>query len=244
MKLLRLCIDNYGITNFHFEDDNLSFDKRRFETILDSIIKENMNIQWDTPNGLRADSLNYKLIEKMRQSGCMRIVLAIESGNQRVLDEVIKKKTKLKCMIDIVKYCKELKISAAAFYVIGFPGETINEMKDTTNLALKLYKDFDLFPILNVATPLYGTELYEICIRNKLLKGNPTFEELSVATQITGNPMISTPDFSLEDIRHVISEFNKSFLTERMRYSLKHPRHLFEELKHPIHIADQIKNAL
>ena len=35
MKLLRLCIDKYGITQFHFEDDNVSFDKKRFETLLD-----------------------------------------------------------------------------------------------------------------------------------------------------------------------------------------------------------------
>ncbi len=244
MNLIRFCKNKYGITNFHFEDDNLSFDKQRFETILDFIIKENLKIQWDTPNGLRADSLNYKILEKMKQSGCKRIVLAIESGNQRVLDDVIKKKTKLKCMIDIVKYCKELKISASAFYVIGFPGETIKEMKDTTNLALKLYRDYDLFPILNIATPLYGTELYEICVRNNLIKGNPTFEELSVATQITGNPLISTSDFSQEDMSQVISEYNKSLLAERVRYSLKHPNHLFEELKHPIHIVGQLKNGL
>ena len=144
MKLLRLCINKYGITQFHFEDDNVSFDKQRFETILDCIIKENLQIQWDTPNGVRIDSLNYSILQKMKQSGCVQITLAIESGNQRVLDEVIKKKTKLPYILEIVKHCKELKIPANAFYVIGFPGETISEMKDTTNLALKLYRDYDL----------------------------------------------------------------------------------------------------
>ena len=248
MKLLRLCIERYGITNFHFEDDNLSLDKRRFETILDSIIEGNLGIQWDTPNGLRVDSLSYKTLAKMKKSGCKQIVLAVESGNQRVLDEVIKKKSKLDYIMNVVKYCKELKISAQAFYVIGFPGETINEMKDTTNLALKLYRDYDLFPWLMLATPLYGTELYEICMRDKLLKGNPTFEELSIATQITGNPMISTPDFSQEDVRQVVGEYNKSLLKETSRiallHSLKHPRHLLKELKHPTHVIGQLKSAL
>lgn len=230
MKLLRLCINKYGITQFHFEDDNLSFDKQRFETILDCIIKENLQIRWDTPNGVRTDSLNYNILQKMKQSGCVQITLAIESGNQRVLDKVIKKKTKLGYIMDIVKYCKELKISANAFYVIGFPGETINEMKDTTNLALKLYRDYDLVPHLMVATPLYGTELYEICIRDNLLKGNPTFEELSIATQITGNPTISTSEFSQKDIRQVIDEFTNDFARERVQNLLKHPR---DFLKHP-----------
>ena len=230
MKLLRLCIDKYGITNFHFEDDNVSFDKKRFETILDSIIKENLHIQWDTPNGVRIDSLNYDILKKMKESGCVQVTLAIESGNQRVLNDVIKKKTRLDYILEIVKYCKELKISANAFYVIGFPGETLGEMKDTTDLALKLYKDYDLLPHLMVATPLYGTELYEICVRDKLLKGNPTFEELSIATQITGNPMISTSDFSIEDIRRVIDEFTNDLAKEQARKLLKQPKTL---LKHP-----------
>ena len=126
-------------------------------------------------------------------------------------------------MIEIVKYCKELKISAYAFYVIGFPGETINEMKDTTNLAIKLYREYDLFPYLMVATPLYGTELYEICMRDKLIKGDPTFEELAVATQITGNPMISTPDFSQKDVKQIINEYTRKLVTARLRYLLNHP---------------------
>ncbi len=230
MKLLRLLITKYGITNFHFEDDNVSFDKKRFELILDSIIKENLQIKWDTPNGVRIDSLNYNILQKMKQSGCIQITLAIESGSQRVLDQVIKKKTKLNYILEIVKYCKELKISANAFYVIGFPGETIPEMKDTTNLALRLYRDYELHPHLMVATPLYGTELYEICLREKLLKGNPTFEELSIATQTTGNPMISTADFSIEDIRRIIEEFTSNLAKEQGRKLLKHPKDL---LKHP-----------
>jgi anaerobic magnesium-protoporphyrin IX monomethyl ester cyclase len=230
MKLLRLCKDKYGITQFHFEDDNVSFDKKRFETILDYIIGENLQIQWDTPNGVRIDSLNYGILQKMKQSGCVQITLAIESGNQRVLDEVIKKKTKLPCILEIVKHCKELKIPANAFYVIGFPGETISEMKDTTSLALKLYRDYDLHPHLMVATPLYGTELYEICIRDNLLKGNPTFEELSIATQTTGNPMIATAEWSQKDIRKVIDDFTKDLAKEQGRKLLKHPK---DFLKHP-----------
>ena len=230
IKLLHLCIDKYGITNFHFEDDNLSFDRRRFETILNSIIEENIQIKWDTPNGLRVDTLNYNILKKMKQSGCVRVNLAIESGNQRVLDEVIHKKSNLKNVIEIVKYCKELKIPANAFYVIGFPGETIKEMKDTINLAIKLYRDYDLFPLMLVATPLYGTELYEICMRDKLIKGEPTPEELAIATQTMGNPMISTPDFSQKDVKRVINEYTRKLLKQQLLYLVNHPRKLIHVL--------------
>lgn len=223
IRLIRLCLDKYGISNFHFEDDNLSFDKRRCEAILDCIIKDNLNIRWDTPNGVRSDSLDFNLLKQIKQSGCKQIILAIESGNQRVLDEVIRKHSKLDKMIEIVEYCKELNIWAKSFYVIGFPGETIEEMKETTNLALRLFREYNLFPIMLVATPLYGTELYEICSREKFIDGDPTFDELSLATQRIGEPMISTADFSKEDVKEVINEYTSELKKERVRFSLKHP---------------------
>jgi anaerobic magnesium-protoporphyrin IX monomethyl ester cyclase len=226
IKLLRLCIDKYGITNFHFEDDNLTLDRRRFETILDCIVEKNLQIQWDTPNGIRASTLDYNILKKMKQSGCVHVTLAIESGNQRVLDEVIHKKSNLEYIIEIVKYCKELKIRANALYVIGFPGETINEMKNTINLAIKLYREYEIFPDLMVATPLYGTELYEICMRDKFIQGEPTFEELAVAQQTWGDPMISTPNFSKKDVKRVINEYKRKLLMQRLRYMLNHPRKL------------------
>jgi len=227
IKLLKLCIDKYGITNFHFEDDNLTCDKRRFEAILDRIIEENLQIRWDTPNGVRADTLNYDILKKMKQSGCSNITFAIESGNQRILDRIIKKKTKLEYVVEIVKYCKELKIPANSFYVIGFPGETINDMKDTINLAISLYREYALFPLMMVAAPLYGTELYEICMRDKLIKGNPTADELLTAIQANGNPMISTSEFSQRDIKRLINEFKRRLLAQQLRARLNQPKKLF-----------------
>jgi anaerobic magnesium-protoporphyrin IX monomethyl ester cyclase len=230
IKLLRLCIEKYGISNFHFEDDNLACDKQRFERILDLIIQENLQIKWDAPNGVRIDSLNYNILKKMKQSGCSHLALAIESGSQRVLDEVIHKGLNLEYVIEIVKYCKELKISAHAFYVIGFPGETINEINDTISLAITLYRKYDLSPYLMVATPLYGTELYEICTRDNLVERELTCEELSVATQSWGEPIISTPDFSKEDIKRILNEYKKRLRAEYERHLMRHPQKLIAQV--------------
>jgi anaerobic magnesium-protoporphyrin IX monomethyl ester cyclase len=226
IKLLRFCIEHYGITNFHFEDDNLTCDKQRFERILDLIVEENLNIKWDTPNGVRVDALNFNILRKMKQSGCVKLALAIESGSQRVLDEVIHKRLNLEYAIEISKYCKELNIEANAFYVIGFPGETIKEIKKTTNLAIELFKKYNLFPVLMVATPLYGTELYEICLRDKLIEGEPTSDKLSVAIQSKGEPMISTNDFSKDDIKQVIREYKNNLRPIYILHFLKHPQEL------------------
>ena len=91
-----------GIKKFHFEDDNISLNKQRFENILDRIIEEKLDIQWDTPNGIRADTLDFNILKKIKKSGCRFLRIAIESGNQRVLDQIIHKNSSLKYVGSII----------------------------------------------------------------------------------------------------------------------------------------------
>ena len=230
LKLIHLCIEKYGISNFHFEDDNLTCNEQRFERILDLIIEQNLQIKWDTPNGIRVDALNCNILRKMKKSGCLQFTLAIESGNQRVLNQVIHKGLNLEKVMEIARCCRDLKMKANAFYVIGFPGETIVEIKDTIKFAIKLFKKYDISPILMVATPLYGTDLYDICVKEKYIQGNPTPEELSVGVQSNGEPMISTPEFSKEDIRRLISEYRQKTRPIYIKHLLKHPREILDKL--------------
>ena len=207
LRHLRFCIEKMGIRKFHFEDDNISQDKKRFEEILDKIIESKLDIKWDTPNGIRADTLDFNILKKIKQSGCISLQLAIESGNQRILNEVIKKRSSLDYIVKIIEYCKELEIKLAAFFVIGFPGETISDIKETIALALRLYKTYTVLPILLFATPLYGTDLYKICMEEGLIDRNLTDEDLATASQFFGNPLISTKNFSKEDLKKIANEF-------------------------------------
>lgn len=231
IRHLRFCIENLGITRFHFEDDNLSLNESRFEELLDKIIENKFGITWDTPNGIRADTLNYNILEKIKKSGCAGLQIAIESGNQRVLNEVIKKNSSLDYVIKIAEYCKKLKIRLGAFYVIGFPGETIKEIKETIALALRLYKTCDAYPIMLFATPLYGTELYKNSVKEGLIGEIFTDEEIATATQYYGNPLIATKDFSKEDLKRLVNNFelemNKLLGEDSLRKVLTDKNSLF-----------------
>jgi len=224
LRHIELCVERYGIRNFHFEDDNISLERKRFEAILDGIIERGLDIRWDTPNGIRADSLSRELLDKIKTSGCAQLTIAIESGNQEVLDRVIRKNTSLTTMKEIARHCHELNIRANAFYVIGFPGETISNMRETISLALTLLRECSLLPNLFVATPLYGTELYEICVRDGLIEAEKLSpEKLATATQVFGNPIIETADFTKGDIIRLLGEYTSRLARELVRFSLKHP---------------------
>ncbi|MEK9165827.1 MAG: cobalamin-dependent protein, partial [Patescibacteria group bacterium] len=228
LRHIKFLMENYGISNFHFEDDNISLDKHRFEQILDGIITGSLNIKWDTPNGVRADTLDGNLLKKIKRSGCEEITLGIESGNQYVVNSIIKKNISLDYMLFIIKQCKALKLKVNAFYVIGFPQETIENMKETISLALDMYKRYDVLPVMHIATPLYGTELYNICIENKLIKENLTAKDFSMATQILGEPLISSTTFKREDIKklarnYLLRLYLFRFQKEFLAYMFKHP---------------------
>jgi len=88
-----------------------------------------------------------KLLEKMRRSGCYRLFLAIESGNREVLKNIINKQVPLDKAKELVPVIKKLGIEVCGFFVVGFPGETLGQVKDTLALARSLKLD-----IVNVST--------------------------------------------------------------------------------------------
>ena len=84
-------VRTYHIKQIDFYDDNMTLNKKRMETICDLIVKRGLDIEWYTPNGVRADTLDENLLTKMRKSGCKKIRIAPESGVQRVVNQIIKK---------------------------------------------------------------------------------------------------------------------------------------------------------
>ncbi len=204
---LELLINKYNIRSFHFEDDNFSLNQNRFEKILDLIIQKNLKIKWDTPNGLRADTMTFPLLKKMKKAGCQTLTIAIESGDQKVLDTIIKKNLNLKNVNLVSKWCRQLKLKLAAFYIIGFPGEKIKNMKTTLDLAINLYRQYQVFPILFIATPLLGTKLHCTCLKNNYLTAKLSQKHLSQATSISGIHLIKTKDFDKNTLNNLIADF-------------------------------------
>ncbi len=104
-------------------------DIKRFEAICDGIIERKIKIGWETPNGVRADCLNLELLKKMKTSGANSIFVGVESGDQQILDNVICKSLDLNRVVEFAKDAKKIGLKTGAFYIIGFPGETKENMQ-------------------------------------------------------------------------------------------------------------------
>ena len=215
---IKYLMDNFGIKKIHILDDNFSADNERCKKILDGITP--FKLKWDDPSGMRADMLNYDLLKKMKESGNTDIQIAIESGNQKVLNNIIKKDTSLKKIEEVVKDCKKLNIKLSAFYIIGFPGETIKTMKQTIDYAIRLLKDYNVSPCLYVANPIFGTDLYKTCEDNGYIKKGLTEKDLASGMSINGTHLISTKEFNSGDIDKLVQYYQYQF---NRQYHFQHP---------------------
>ena len=215
-------INDYDIKHIEFEDDNLTLYRKRTEQICDEIIQRGLKFKWRTPNGVRADTLDEKLLRKMKKAGCYELWFAPESGVQRVIDEVIHKHISLDKIMENVKICLNLGIKVNCFLVIGLPGETKDEIRKTLYFARKLKKMGASFYI-NIATPLYGTEFYNIAKEKGYLR------DITDENLIYNNGLyIDTPDFTAEEVFDFFKEGRRlkqglDFNMSNIEYGIKHP---------------------
>ena len=96
-------------------------DRRRTRTIVEMIKDRKYDLIWKNTN-LSSWRLDFELIKLMKESGCYQITLSPESGNTRVLTEIIHKPAQQDTVRQVVKWCKELGVEVLCDFVIGFPG--------------------------------------------------------------------------------------------------------------------------
>lgn len=191
-------IKTYGVREIHFEDDNLTADKKRALEIFDGIIERKFDIIWVVPSGMAVAALDEELLRKMKESHCYSVTLAIESGNQWVVSKLMRKPVNLKNVPDLVKTIKKVGLEAKAFFIIGYPDETKETIWQTVNFARELELDWAVF---SIASPIPNTEMFKTCIE----KGYFKEEEFDVVRSFHTS-IINTPEFTTQELAEIREE--------------------------------------
>jgi anaerobic magnesium-protoporphyrin IX monomethyl ester cyclase len=242
---IQYVVDNYDVKNIFFEDDNLTLDLKRFEAICDGLIARKIRIGWETPNGVRADCLTMPLLKKMKKSGVKSVFVGVESGDQQILDKVVCKSLDLGKVVEFAKNSQELGLKTGAFYIIGFPGETKENMQCTVDFALDLKRKYDVGMHLFAATPSYGTKLFDECKAKGYLPADLTWNSFAQARQARGVPLITTNEFTPEEVKDIaakaLAEYKKLSLMGHVKHPGKALRTAFDQ---PQLIVKYIKNLV
>ena len=219
MKEIDMLVRDYGIKELLIEDDNLTLNAKRAEQLFDRMIEKKYDLVWNTPNGVAAFTLTERILDRMKESGCVGLNLALESGNQYVIDNIIKKPLKLEKVVPLIKYARRIGLQVNTFFVVGLPGETIEQIRDTFSFARKM-KFYH--PHISVLTPYPGTEVLEICKEKGYLVEDFNFDDLMITRY-----NIETQDWTIRELDNVIKSETRIL---RMHYYLGHPFGFIKDL--------------
>lgn len=186
----------YGVETLIFQDDHFMGDKKRALEIIRYV--GNLGLKAIFQNSLALYALNREMLEAIREAGVDQLVLSIESGSDRVLKRVMRKPLKLSIVEKVVKDCRELGIYTYANILIGLPGETKDDIEDARKFLRTTYANW--FGIY-CATPLVGSEMFDVCKENNYLDNNYLSSDYKTAS-------IETEDWTAEYIQEMTYMFN------------------------------------
>lgn len=188
---MEFLIEKYGIKAIDFLDDNFLGHKGRSREIFREMITRKVPVVWNAAN-VSSWFLNDEILQLMRDSGCQYVSIAVESGVERVLKNIIKKPVKLPHVKSMVEKIRSLGMDSTTLWVIGSPGETWDEIRETIRVAEWMDADYTK---INVATPYPGTELFDMAVHGGYLSPEFDFDDLS-----WGQATISTEEFSSTEL--------------------------------------------
>jgi len=153
-----------GINEFLIYDDTFTVDKKRVKTICNLIIDKKLDVGFDIR--ARVDTVNEEIIALLKKAGCRGIHYGVEAGTEKIL-KVLNKGIKLEKVKEVFKLTKKYKIKTLAYFMIGSPEETKQDIMQTFKFAKKLNPDYFHLSILS---PFPGTKIYFDGLANNTIK--------------------------------------------------------------------------
>lgn len=160
---LKLVREKYGFKTVSFSDENFTTDKKWIFELLDLYKRE-----IDAPFMIlgRFNELDEGLVKKLKESGCYYVSAGIETGNEKIRNEVLNKRLSNEQIIRGARLLKKYKIGIFAYNMMGLPMETLDNAFETLELNAKIGVDVSIPTILQ---PIKGTKLFEIIEEDDLL---------------------------------------------------------------------------
>ncbi len=171
---IEAAVKKTGIKFVAFNDDNFFVDPNRVKEIAKGIIERKLEIEW---SGMcRAEYIarwDNEMFSLLKKSGLKNLGIGVESGSQKILD-MVNKGTKVEDNLTAIRRCGEAGITPISSFMIGFPDETEEDLRETLEFVDKMTeanpkaKSNGIF----VFTPYPGTRLYEEALKRGFREPN------------------------------------------------------------------------
>lgn len=191
-------IVNLGITNIQFRDPYFTFRRERTMEFCERIIEEKLLIKWFCET--KISSLDNELVRQMRRAGCQTIAFGVESADKVYLSENKRELDNFETVRQMNNVIQNSGIQTLAFYILGFPTQTIDDTYQTFRLARDIGSTFAQF---NFYTP------YQL-IKTMSINDLPTlFTQFENRFNIRINQHIS-----IDDLQRLADFYQFSYIAE------------------------------
>jgi anaerobic magnesium-protoporphyrin IX monomethyl ester cyclase len=157
-EIERLVAD-YRIKGLSIVDDTFIISKRQIYEFAEEIKRRDIRIEFIC-NG-RVDIIDQDVLRALKGVGCVGIAFGVESGSQTILDQVLKKGISLEQVRHAFRWAYEVGIPTDAYFMIGIPGETERDVRETIRFSKTLKASAANFAI---TIPMPGTELFDLAM--------------------------------------------------------------------------------
>ena len=153
-----------GIELIRFDDDTFGVTKKYIKELCHALIKHCPGLKWHCE--IHVKLVDEPTISLMKAAGCCLLQIGVESGNNEILKEMRKNYT-IEEALSACEIIKKYGIELQTFFIVGFPQETEDSFNDTYKAMKKIKSDLIIHSIF---TPYPGTESFELCKKNGLIK--------------------------------------------------------------------------
>jgi hypothetical protein len=156
-----------NVRSICFFDDTLTL-KKDFIREFSELYRQEVGLPYtcnDRVNQITPENVHY-----LKASGCVDVAMGIESGNDRIRNEIMRRNVTAVQIVDAFGALKAAGIRTSAFNIVGVPGESMETILDTITLNAKARPDRYINAYFNA---YIGTDLYRYCHENGLTINDP-----------------------------------------------------------------------
>ncbi len=153
---MRYGIERYGFESFKFRDPLFGLNRKKALAVAEGIRRLPKKIQFSVET--RVDLMREDTLRELKDAGLTSITIGIETPNEATLKKYSRVAINDDRQRDFVELCRRLGIRTVAGFMIGFPGDTRQNIYDVLNYARTVNPTYANF---NIVTPYPGTGFYE-----------------------------------------------------------------------------------
>jgi radical SAM superfamily enzyme YgiQ (UPF0313 family) len=148
-------VRKFGVRGIYFIDLEFTALPGLVAGLCEFLLARKVRVRWCCQT--RTDKVDEPLLRLMKRAGCRLIHFGIESGSERIV-ELTKKRVSIATQIQGVRLARRVGMEVLCFFLLGYPGETEDEMRATIRLARQLNPTYASFHRIS---PYPGTPLYD-----------------------------------------------------------------------------------